>query len=295
MQKPNLLLGLGAALAVICIWSGFIVFSRAGVTTGLTAYDISALRFAVAGALVLPFAFAWWPRHLSIWSLIAIMICGPGATYSILVYLGLTNASAAYAGVFANGSLPIFTAILTFVLARDLPGRGQVAAIAFIILGGVFVGYRGMTSGGADVLSGIGLFLAASAVLSFYIYGVRYWALTPKQALVAVNIPNAALFLPIWYFFLPSGMAEAETSMILFQAAFQGLGPGFLALILFSVAAYHLGPTPTAGFSAVVPASAALLAIPVLSEVPTPMEWAGIAIVTLGLALLMVAARKSPE
>ena len=228
MQQPNLFLGLGAAVAVICIWSGFIVFSRAGVTTGLTAYDISALRFAVAGALVLPFTLAWWPRHLSVWALITIMICGPGATYSILVYLGLTNASAAYAGVFANGSLPIFTAILTFAFARELPGKAQFGAIALIILGGVLVGYRGMTSGGADVLSGIALFLTASAVLSIYIYGVRFWALTPKQALVAVNIPNAVLFLPVWFFFLPSGMAETDTSVILFQAAFQGLGPGFL-------------------------------------------------------------------
>ena len=35
---------------------------RAGVTGGLTAYDITALRFAVAVILVLPFACSSWPR-----------------------------------------------------------------------------------------------------------------------------------------------------------------------------------------------------------------------------------------
>jgi drug/metabolite transporter (DMT)-like permease len=36
-----------------------------------------------------------------------------------------------------------------------------------------------------------------------------------------------------------------------------------------------------------VPASATLLAIPVLGEIPTGIEWVGIAIVTAGLVLLL--------
>ncbi len=102
-----------------------------------------------------------------------------------------------------------------------------------------------------------------------------------------MNVPNAIVFLPIWYFLLPSGVADTEFTTIVFQALFQGIGPGFLAVILFALAAFHLGPTPTAGFSAVVPATAALLAIPVLGEVPSALEWVGIATVTLGLGLMM--------
>lgn len=58
-------------------------------------------------------------------------------------------------------------------------------------------------------------------------------------------------------------------------------------MVCFALAAQHLGPTHTAGFSAAVPATAALLAIPVLSEIPGPLEWAGIALVTLGLLMLV--------
>ncbi|MEY9178686.1 hypothetical protein ABIG06_000393 [Bradyrhizobium sp. USDA 326] len=58
------ILGFLSAAGVFCIWSGFLVFSRAGMQSGLTPFDLAALRFMVTGALVLPFAKAWWPRHL---------------------------------------------------------------------------------------------------------------------------------------------------------------------------------------------------------------------------------------
>jgi drug/metabolite transporter (DMT)-like permease len=54
--------------AAVCIWAGFIVVSRLGVRTSLTPWDIAAIRFAVAGSLLLPYAlrkglaFRWWCR-----------------------------------------------------------------------------------------------------------------------------------------------------------------------------------------------------------------------------------------
>jgi len=287
LPTPNLTVGAFSAVAVIFIWSGFIVFSRAGVITSLTAYDVAALRFMVAGALTVPFVRAWWPSHLPLKAKAILTLCGPGAVYSVLMFLGLTEASAAYGGVFANGSLPIFTMLLVLIVTGVRPEGRQFLAIAIIILGGALLGFRGMASGGQDVAVGIALFLAASAIMSVYIFGLKRWQLTPRQALALINIPNAVLYLPLWFFLLPSGMAEAELSTVLLQALFHGLGPGFLAVILFALAAVHLGPTPTAGFSAAVPATAALLAIPVLGELPSPLEWVGIGTVTLGLGLLL--------
>jgi len=287
LSKHNVFVGVGSAIAVIFIWSGFIVFSRVGAITSLTAFDMTALRFGVASLLVLPFLWKWWPRHLSFKAKAIISLSGPGAIYSVLVYLGLSEASAAYGGVFANGSLPIFTMMLLVLISGERPRKAQLLAIMIIVGGGLLVAYPGMTSGGDNLLTGIVLFLSASALLSVYIIGIRRWALTPRQALALVNIPNALIFLPIWYFLLPSGLADTDPSMVVFQAAFQGIGPGFLAVVFFALAATHLGPTVTAGFSAAVPATAALLAVPVLSEMPSLLEWIGIATVTAGLALLV--------
>ena len=286
MSQPNRALGLACATVIIFIWSGFIVFSRAGVTGGLTAHDLTALRFIVAGVITLPFVWAWWPRHLPWRPVLMLSLCGPGAIYSALMFSGLENATAAYGGVFANGSLPLFTMLLVLLVSGVTPGRRQILAVGIIALGGVAVSWRGMT-GGDDALAGIALFLLASAVLSIYIHGVGHWGITPRQALAVINVPNAILFLPVWYFLLPSTISTAPVEIIVLHGLFQGLGPGFIAVILFALAATHLGPTPTAGFSASVPASAALLAVPVLGEVPGPLEWTGIVIVTLGLALLI--------
>lgn len=286
LEQRSFLVGVASAVGVIFIWSGFIVFSRMGVATALTPYDISALRFMVAGAITLPFIWRWWPRHLG-WRKVALLVAtGPGSIYAIMMYFGLQTAPAAYAGVFANGTLPVFAMLLAALIAREVPGPRRAVAVGAIIAGGVMVAWTGLGAG-VDVVEGVALFTTASAILSIYIFSLGRWGVGPFQALAVINIPNMAIFLPLWWFALPSGLAEAADFDIAFQALYQGLGPGFLALILFTLSTIHLGATPTAGFSAAVPAGAALLAIPVLGETPTPLEWAGIGLVTLGLIVLV--------
>jgi len=287
LSEPNVRTGLLAAIGVLFVWSGFIVFARAGVLAGLTPYDLAALRFIVAGALTLPFAYRWWPRHLPLRIQALLALSGPGALYSVMMFGGLANASAAYGGVFSNGALPIFTMLIVLVITGARPVARDIIASTVIVAGGAMVAWRGLNAGGADVATGIALFLGAAALISAYITTIRLWGVTPRQALSVVNIPNALAFLPVWLVFLPSNLAGTAPEVVLAQAVFQGLGPGFLALILFAMVAYHLGPTPTAAISAAVPATAALLAIPVLAEAPTPLEWAGIATVTAGLGLLI--------
>ena len=42
-------------LAAVSIWSAWIVVARLGLRTSLTPWDIAALRFGVAGILLLPY------------------------------------------------------------------------------------------------------------------------------------------------------------------------------------------------------------------------------------------------
>jgi len=39
------MLGFLSTAGVFCIWSGFLVFSRAGMQSGLTPFDLTALQF----------------------------------------------------------------------------------------------------------------------------------------------------------------------------------------------------------------------------------------------------------
>jgi drug/metabolite transporter (DMT)-like permease len=287
MSQQNRTIGWLSAFGVICVWSGFVVFSRAGVTTELTPFDLTGLRFIVAGSITLPFVWAWWPRHLPLSVIVLIAVTGPGIMYSLLMFLGFERASAAYGGVFANGSLPLFTSLIVLAVTGVAPGRWQVLAIALIFCGGALLGWNGMVKGGAEIGAGIALFLGASASLSIYIFALRHWQIMPTQALVLVNLPNAMVFLPIWWFALPKGLAQVDWQVAAFHALYQGLGPGFLAVIFFTLSARHLGATMTAAFSSAVPAVAAVLAIPILGETPVAIEWLGIVVVTSGLAVLV--------
>ena len=136
-------------------------------------------------------------------------------------------------------------------------------------------------------MTGIALFLGASLVLVIYIVGLGHWGVTPKEALVLVNLPNALIYLPVWLLALPTGVHQTPFDVLVFQALFQGLGPGFLVVILLTLTSRHLGAAVTSGLSAVVPATATVLAIPVLGEIPGPVQGLGIAVVTLGLILLV--------
>ena len=46
--------GAACGLTAVSIWAGWSVVTRLAVTTGLDAWDIPALRFGVAGLLLLP-------------------------------------------------------------------------------------------------------------------------------------------------------------------------------------------------------------------------------------------------
>src|SRR3954463_2214544 len=83
-------------LAAVSIWSGWIVIARLGLRTSLTPWDIAALRFGVAGALLLPYL----ARHgLALarlgWTGVAAIVLG-GAAPVFFTNTGLLFAPAAH-------------------------------------------------------------------------------------------------------------------------------------------------------------------------------------------------------
>src|SRR6266581_3498087 len=55
---PECVRGAFYGLAAVCIWAAFIVVSRLGVSTSLTPWDVAAIRFSVAGSLLLPYVMS---------------------------------------------------------------------------------------------------------------------------------------------------------------------------------------------------------------------------------------------
>src|SRR5882672_7500371 len=106
-------------LAAVSIWSGWIVVARLGLRTSLTPWDIAALRFGVAGILLLPYVLF---KGLAFDRLggvgLAAIVFGGGAPV-LLANSGLMFASAAHAGALFPGVMPLMVALLAAVILRE--------------------------------------------------------------------------------------------------------------------------------------------------------------------------------
>ena len=85
-----------AVAATICIWTGFILVSRAGGKGMLTGWDVAGLRFGVGGLIALFFLARVSLPPLKVIALFSIF---GGIGYAVTVYSAFRLAPAAHASV----------------------------------------------------------------------------------------------------------------------------------------------------------------------------------------------------
>ncbi|WP_331374294.1 DMT family transporter [Sinorhizobium chiapasense] len=285
-SSRNIALGLFWAWLAILIWSGSLVLLRVGVTTGLTAYDLTALRFGVAGALLLPVLIRKGtgvdrPNLISV----LLMITMFGAPYVLLLSLAVRTAPAAAAGALNPGVMAIASVIMARTIYRETLGAARALGIALTALGVVGFLFEGDVAFGHAILLATGIMWAGYAVI---VRSRRVPALT-ATALVAVG--SAALYLPVYVLALPKQIADASLPTILLQAGFQGVLVTTIAVYAFSRSAELLGPVAGTSLPALIPVVTLGLEIPVLGEPPHLGNVAGVFLVTFGVALVLAGRR----
>ena len=117
---------------------------------------------------------------------------------------------------------------------------------------------------------------------------MQRWRLRAIEATLTVALLTGPLYLPVWYFALPSTLAQASWPVILTQAAFHGIGSVLLAGFFYTRCVALLGPGPTTMIGAAVPGLAALLAWPLLGEALSPAALLAVGVVCAGLALAVL-------
>src|SRR6266481_6577562 len=136
-------------LAAVSIWSGWIVVARLGLRTSLTPWDIAALRFGVAGLLLLPFVLR---KGLDVGRLggagLAAIVLGGGAPV-LLANLGLLFAPAAHAGALFPGVMPLMVAILAAIVLREAFTGAKKIGFALILPGVFGIAWGADGAGGA--------------------------------------------------------------------------------------------------------------------------------------------------
>lgn len=281
-----------AVVATICIWTGFILVSRAGGKGVLTGWDVAALRFGV-GALVAVF---FLPRvTLPPLKVIALFSLFGGIGYAVTVYSAFRLAPAAHASVLMPGALPFETAVIAWLWLKQTPSRPQRIALGLVFAGIVLTAADTLSHGAritGQQLVGDALFLCGSSAWATFTLLLRRYPVQPLAATVATTLGSALAYLPLWWLFLPSTLDQAPVAEIAMQAVYQGVLVVFVAMLLYTQAVRHLGPQTVALLMAVVPGLSALAAVPLLDE---PLSWlalAGLGAVTAGAVL---GARQAPK
>lgn len=273
-------------LAAVSIWSGWIVVARLGLRTSLTPWDIAALRFGVAGILMLPYVLA---KGIAIERLggigLAAIVLG-GAAPVFLANSGLLFAPAAHAGALFPGVMPMMVALLAAAVLRENFTRSKVLGFA-LILPGVIAIARG-TGGEFGSLQNVGhvLFLCAGLSWACYTVAMRKARLDGLHAAAISAVGSMLIYLPVFMIMPGSTLSGAGWSDIALQAFVQGVLTAIISLLLYGRAVAILGASSGAAFAAMCPAMTAVLGIPILGEWPGIAEWAAIGLISAGVYLV---------
>ncbi|CAN2535317.1 hypothetical+protein [Methylocapsa aurea] len=272
-------------VCAVTIWATWIVVTRLGVTTTLSVYDLTMLRFGAAGVLLFPVVLR---KGLALERLgplrLLILVCSAGAPYVLVAASGLKLAPVAHAGALLPGSMPLFVALLSWLLTKERFTASRLTGYALIALGGATIAGPGAFSLGETQIGHI-LLLSAAFIWACYAIVLRASRLDSLHAAALVSTGSLILYGPVYLAFHGLHGMDAPLRDIVTQALFQGVMVSIVALFLFGKGIEILGASAGAAFSALVPPMAALIAIPILGEVPTLAEQVALLAVSLGVYL----------
>jgi drug/metabolite transporter (DMT)-like permease len=273
-------------LAAVSIWSGWIVVARLGLRTSLTPWDIAALRFGVAGLLLMPYVVS---RGIAFerlgWIGLAVIVIGGGAPV-LLTNTGLVFAPASHAGALFPGVMPLIVAIMAAVILREAFTATKKLGFA-LILPGVF-GIAWVTDGAMGLRQhiGHGLFLASGLAWACYTIAMRRARLDGLHAAAIAAVGALVLYVPVYAAVVGTKLTQVAWGDVLLQAVVQGLLTAIISLFFYGRAVSILGASSGAAFAALSPALTALMGIPILGEWPTPREWGAILLISAGVYIV---------
>jgi drug/metabolite transporter (DMT)-like permease len=131
-------LGILCGLLTALIWGVQSVVSRHAMLVGLTPADVTILRYLTAAVVLLPWALKsmrpfpvgalGWRRAWTVTLLI-------GPPYSLLLVAGVIFAPALHSSLVTPGLIPVFTALLIFLVSGERAGRMRLAGLGVILVG----------------------------------------------------------------------------------------------------------------------------------------------------------------
>jgi drug/metabolite transporter (DMT)-like permease len=209
-----------------------------------------------------------------------------GAVGPVLMLVGLQRVSAVTGSLLLNLEA-IFTILIAVLLFHEHLGRVEAGASVIIVLGAALLGYR-PNEFRAEWL-GVGAI--AAACLSWGIDNNLTQRLSLRDPTAVAWVKTVGAGSGTFLLALAMGQSLPSPGYLFAALVVGGLSYG-LSIVLAVYALRYLGAAREAAFFTVAPFAGALLAIPLLGQLPTPVDYAAAALMLLGV-ILLVSARHS--
>lgn len=281
------------------LWAGNAVVGRALVGT-VPPMALSAIRWAIALVLLLPFATRLWRRPRDIrerWPYLALIgVLGVG-TYNSLQYLALQTSTPINVTLILS-SMPLWMLLFGILFYREHPTRQQIVGALLSLAGVALVISRGDLKVLLDLhlLPGDMLMLIAVALWAWY-----SWLLARPPAHMrgearpdwgwAELLVVQMIFGTVW----AAGAAGVEavvspaqihwSPMVVLALAYVAIGPSLLAYRFWGEGVSTVGPAIAAFFSNLTPVFAALMSALWLGEPPRWYHVAAFALIGAGIVV----------
>ncbi|QFR33292.1 DMT family transporter [Ancylobacter sp. TS-1] len=279
------LVGVACALLAVSIWGGWIVSTRHAVHGHLPPETVGWLRFIVPAIVLAP---AWWrvgiiPRK----GLGPFILCflGAGAIFFLIVGNAMRFVPAADVGPLLPGTMPLIVALVSVLFLRERLGWLRAVGFLCIALGVLTLGGRGVLFPEDGAWRGHLLLLAGACMWAGNTIAFRRTGMKPTEIVGLAGLWSIIILTPTGLPGVIHAVSDGYGREVLLQLLIQGLLSGVVALVAFGMAIERLGPSRAAAFTGLVPALAALIAVPVLGEHPDLPAIIGVAATGLGVAL----------
>jgi drug/metabolite transporter (DMT)-like permease len=292
--SPNQLVGFACGAGAALIWGIQAVVSRQSVADGLTAADVTILRFLTASVALLPLALMrlkpfpvgrlGWPKSL-------VLTLFAGAPFALVLVGGSAFAPALHTAVIAPGLIPVLAAALAYVFLGEKPPAMRLVGLAMILSGiGLFFWHSVSGPAAEGVWRGDLMFVLAACMWSLFGLLARKWQADALDLTITLSLLSVVL-MPALALVVPIRMGSAALGAVALQAVYQGLLVGVASVFFYAKANAVLGSARAALFLPLVPAVTLTAGAILLGERPSWPEIAGMAIVMAGMTVALRADR----
>lgn len=278
--------GTAAGISAAIIWATYLVFAKSGTGSGLMPQDFVLLRFGTAAAIMLPWLVRNDPRGLAGigWRRAIILTLLAGPPFILLATGGYVFAPLAHGAVIQPSTITLASMFAAAVVLKERLTQDKLIGVALIVAGLAIIAGHASAMGGGHVWIGDLLFIAAGLSWTGFTILIKRWNLGALAVTAAVSTISAIIVVPAMLIWGDTSRITAlPAATLAAQLIVQGALSGVLSVIAFGVAVRHLGAAKAGLFPAIVPAATLIIGTILTKAMPTPFEWTGAALATLGL------------